>query len=164
MARQRGKLWWKTPWDPPVSLSLPFVSSPVFVAPSPPLPPIFSTARPAPPRGRPPRHRPAADAKSVPNYGNYLYESSDVQSPTRKCIEFLLYRTRSNILKSFLGVNTIHGIKGTLKEGCEDIQFHRQHTHHILRSRSARSQVAGRSRRTHRLRSYRYHPFRLFSL
>jgi hypothetical protein len=56
--------------------------------------------------------------ESISNYGKYLYESSDLQNPTRKgSIEFMLYRYRSYILKPFLGVKMIHGIKGTPWEG-----------------------------------------------
>ena len=48
--------------------------------------------------------------------------------------------------------------------GVQDIQFNRQHTQQSLRSRSTRSQLAGRSRRIPRLRSRRYYLFRLLSL
>ena len=38
-------------------------------------------------------------------------------------IEFLLYRTRSTILISLLGVKMIHGIKETPREGCKASNF-----------------------------------------
>ena len=38
-------------------------------------------------------------------------------------IEFLLYRTRLNILRTYLGVKMIHGIKGTPREGCKASNF-----------------------------------------
>ncbi len=32
---------------------------------------------------------------------------------------FLLYRTRSDVSESYLGIKMIHGIKGTPREGCK---------------------------------------------
>ncbi len=50
------------------------------------------------------------------------------------------------------------------QRGIQGIEYHRQHTHHGLQSRSTRSQVIGRSCRIHRLRSHRYHRIRLLPL
>ncbi len=60
----------------------------------------------------------------------YPYGSSDFQMSYSEGIEFLLYCIGSDVLRSFLGVKMIYGIKGT-QGGVQGIEFHRQYIHKV---------------------------------